>query len=134
VLQDRTGLAPANLDIILTELQRAGLLTVVKHPATGPAPLIPRDESSESMGSNTTASGTSSGGVGVTGSNKSSGAGPGAVVLLNTGFSSRHRRITLLPKKMEEDREKAVSEDVMKVRERKGKGRRRGGGRRGHVM
>lgn len=38
------------------------------------------------------------------------------MVLLNAHFSSRHRRITLLPKKMEEDREKAVSEDVMKVR------------------
>lgn len=28
-LLERTGLAPANLDIVLAELQRAGLLTVV---------------------------------------------------------------------------------------------------------
>lgn len=34
-LLDRTGLTPANLDIVLAELQRAGLLTVVKHPGGG---------------------------------------------------------------------------------------------------
>jgi hypothetical protein len=33
-----------------------------------------------------------------------------ALVTLNTNFSSKHKRLTILPKKMDEDKEKAMSE------------------------
>ncbi len=105
-LVDRTGMTLPNLEIVLAELQKAGLLTVQKKPqqaqqqfnSTGSAgstgSLVPRDESSESTSS----------------SSSSSSAVHAGLVALNTHFSSKHKRLTILPKKMDEDKEKAMSE------------------------
>lgn len=128
-LMDRTGMTAGNLEIVLLELQKAGLVTVVKNG------LVPKDESSESQGggggggrtsssnsvarttsSNSSSSSSRSGTpLSSVASNESS-SHSSSVILLNTNFSSKHKRITIWPKKMEEDKEKAVSEDIMKER------------------
>ena len=93
-----------NLEIILSELGKAGLLKVERRKGGregAVAGMVPRDESSERTSSS---------------SSSSSSVVECVSVSLLPRFHSKHKRLTILPKKMEEDKEKGMSEDILKER------------------
>jgi len=104
-LGERTGMTKGNLEIVLGELTKAGLVKVERRKGGREGGLavvggmVPKDESSER-----------------TSTTSSTSAVECVSVSLLPRFHSKHKRLTILPKKMEEDKEKGMGEDILKER------------------